>query len=111
MNNKSKRVGFKRNLVGCNVCGVMVRLDRLEKHILNVHQIGRSAVGQHRSVALAHSKIVHPSDYVHCPQCELRVLNTNLSDHMKMSCPNRGVAPATSPPWSGASYDAHWRPW
>ena len=64
-----------------------------------------------RQAALFPTKAVHTSDYTHCRRCGLRILKTALSDHMQMSCKKRGVGPAATTPWSGLSYEAHWKPW
>jgi len=68
----------------------------------------------HPVAALAAPRTVHPSNFTYCPKCGVHILQELLQDHLDMACSKRGTAAypvSTPPPWSGPSYEGHWRPW
>jgi DNA-directed RNA polymerase subunit RPC12/RpoP len=110
----------------CPHCGAVVPRTRLQKHISIAHRpaelrVFRKAIRRQRSKRpvppLGQPQIIHPSDFAECPQCGTRLLKKVLRDHMAFACENRGIAPPPgprakrSPPWTGPSYEGHWKPW
>lgn len=92
-------------------CGVVVRLDKFQRHFAKMHPASIDSCDKHLAVALSKAQLVHAGDFTHCPECGLRLLKDTLAGHMKTSCEKLGKGRATTPPWKGSSYDDHWNPW
>src|SRR5688572_17873279 len=117
----------RTDLEKCDYCGVMVRFDRMQKHILLVHTKKKKKRGpvswinpyskEGRKIlaatTVAPPQRVHASDFDLCPLCGMRILKERLEDHKTTGCENRGKISATklTIPWANGSYDDHWRPW
>jgi hypothetical protein len=56
-------------------------------------------------------RILNGSDFTNCPNCGIRVLSSNIEEHLETGCKNRKVKDFTMPEYgSGFTPQSWWTP-